>query len=245
MRSATRPAASRHRGGGDEQQPGAASGTGYWPRGTAAWRAARPRSTRPLIEIDEVADHRFAGLVARADPIATVGAGVRKRRRVNRQTSVAAFDGLPPVEAERELLTVCRAARWARAVAAGRPYRSVEALQMAAAAALTDADLDEAMAGHPRIGDRTAGGQSRREQSAVTTAEVDVLTALAKGNREYEERFGHVYLVCASGRSADDLLATLRARLRNDPATERAVALGELAAINRLRIARLFGEDGG
>jgi 2-oxo-4-hydroxy-4-carboxy-5-ureidoimidazoline decarboxylase len=163
---------------------------------------------------------------------------------VNRQTSVAAFDGLPPVEAERELLTVCTAPRWARAVAAGRPYRSVEALQAAAAAALTDADLDEAMAGHPRIGDRTGGGQSRREQSAVAAAEADVLTALAEGNREYEERFGHVYLVRASGRSADDLLATLRARLRNDPATERSVALGELAAINRLRIARLFAEDG-
>jgi 2-oxo-4-hydroxy-4-carboxy-5-ureidoimidazoline decarboxylase len=127
-------------------------------------------------------------------------------------------------------------------VAAGRPYRSAEALQAAAAAALTGDDLDEAMAGHPRIGDRSAGGQSRREQGAVATAGADVLTALAEGNREYEERFGHVYLVCASGRSADDLLATLRARLRNDPATERAVALRELEAINRLRIARLVGQ---
>jgi 2-oxo-4-hydroxy-4-carboxy-5-ureidoimidazoline decarboxylase len=157
---------------------------------------------------------------------------------------MAGFDALPPAEAERELLAVCRSRRWAEAVAAGRPYRTVEALQAAAAAALTDADLDEAMAGHPRIGDRTAAGASRREQSAVATADAAVLTALAEGNREYEERFGHVYLVCASGRSADDLLATLRARLRNDPATERAVALQELAAINRLRIARRFGEDG-
>jgi 2-oxo-4-hydroxy-4-carboxy-5-ureidoimidazoline decarboxylase len=161
---------------------------------------------------------------------------------VNRVISVAEFDGLPPAEAERELRTVCTAPRWARAVAAGRPYGSAAALQAVAAAALTDADLDEAITGHPRIGDRAAGSQSRREQSAVATAEADVLTALAEGNRAYEERFGHVYLVCATGRSADDLLAALRARLDNDPATERAVALQELRAINRLRIERLVGE---
>ncbi|OZM81482.1 2-oxo-4-hydroxy-4-carboxy-5-ureidoimidazoline decarboxylase [Pseudonocardia sp. MH-G8] len=152
---------------------------------------------------------------------------------------ITQFDALDAAEAERELLGVCRAPRWARQVAAGRPYRSTGALQEAAAAALTDADLDEALAGHPRIGDRAAAGASRREQSAVATAAADVRTALAEGNRAYEERFGHVYLVCAAGRSADDLLATLHARLGNDPATERAVALRELAAINRLRIERL------
>lgn len=158
--------------------------------------------------------------------------------------NIAEFDALPAAAAEQELHALCRAPRWAREVAGGRPYGSAEALQAAAAAALTDADLDEAMAGHPRIGDRGAGGRSRREQSAVATAEADVLTALAQGNAEYEERFGHVYLVCATGRSAEDLLATLRARLRNDPAAERAVALRELAAINRLRIAGLVGEGG-
>jgi 2-oxo-4-hydroxy-4-carboxy-5-ureidoimidazoline decarboxylase len=157
--------------------------------------------------------------------------------------NVAQFDALPTADAERELLAVCAAPRWAREVAAGRPFGSAAALQAAASAALTDADLDRAMAGHPRIGDRSAGGQSRREQSAVATAEADVLEAMADGNRAYEERFGHVYLVCATGRSAQDLLATLEARLANDPATERAVALGELAAINRIRIARLVGED--
>jgi 2-oxo-4-hydroxy-4-carboxy-5-ureidoimidazoline decarboxylase len=77
----------------------------------------------------------------------------------------------------------------------------------------------------------------------VAGADPTVLAALADGNRAYEERFGHVYLVCATGRSAEELLDVLRTRLGNDPATERAVALGELAAINRLRIARLFGED--
>jgi 2-oxo-4-hydroxy-4-carboxy-5-ureidoimidazoline decarboxylase len=66
-----------------------------------------------------------------------------------------------------------------------------------------------------------------------------VLFALEEGNRAYEERFGNVYLVCATGRSAEDLLATLEARLRNDPAAERAVALAELAAINEIRLDRL------
>jgi 2-oxo-4-hydroxy-4-carboxy-5-ureidoimidazoline decarboxylase len=153
------------------------------------------------------------------------------------------WNALAAAVAERELRAVCAAPRWAREVAAGRPYGSVAALQAAAEAALTDADLDAAMAGHPRIGDRTASGASQREQSGVAAADADVLAALAEGNRAYEERFGHVYLVCATGRSAEDLLATLHARLDNDPETERKVALRELAAINRIRIGRLFEED--
>jgi 2-oxo-4-hydroxy-4-carboxy-5-ureidoimidazoline decarboxylase len=156
--------------------------------------------------------------------------------------NITEFDELPVAEAERELRAVCAAPRWARELAAGGPYGTVEALQAAAEAALTDADLDEAMAGHPRIGDRAAGGASRREQSGVASADAAVLTALADGNRAYEERFGHVYLVCATGRSAEDLLATLRNRLGNDAETERKVALRELAAINRIRIERMVGE---
>ena len=105
------------------------------------------------------------------------------------------------------------------------------------------ADTTSVLSGHPRIGDRTAGGASRREQSAVAGADQDVLDALAEGNRAYEERFGHVYLVCATGRGAQELLDVLQARLGNDPATERAVALAELAAINRLRLARMVEEN--
>ncbi len=149
------------------------------------------------------------------------------------------FDALAPAVAERELLACCAAPRWAAQVVAGRPYASTEALQDAAAAALTDGDLETAMAGHPRIGDRTEGA-SRREQAAVAESGDDTRAALAAANRAYEERFGHVYLVCASGRSAEDLLATLHSRLGNDPATERAVALGELAAINRIRLEGLL-----
>jgi 2-oxo-4-hydroxy-4-carboxy-5-ureidoimidazoline decarboxylase len=153
------------------------------------------------------------------------------------------WNALDTADAERELRQVCAAPRWAREVVAGRPYPDMASLQATAEVTLADADLDEAMAGHPRIGDRAAGGASRREQSGVAGADPETLAALSDGNRAYEERFGHVYLVCATGRSARELLDILRARLGNDPATERAVALAELAAINRLRIARLFAED--
>ena len=151
------------------------------------------------------------------------------------------FNAAP--DAERELLALCAAPGWAARVAAGRPYAGIDALLAAAERALSDADLDAAMAGHPRIGDRAAGGRSRSEQSAVGSAPSGVLDALAAGNRAYEERFGHVYLVCATGRSAEDLLATLHTRLGHDAHTERAVALAELAAINRIRLTQLVTEE--
>ncbi len=151
--------------------------------------------------------------------------------------NLAELNALPAPACEDVLRALCTAPRWASAVTAARPYASVDALQAAAAAALTADDLDPALVGHPRIGDRAASGTSGHEQAAVARAGEDVHAALAAGNTAYEDRFGHVYLVCANGRSAEDLLATLHARLANDPATERAVALRELGAINRIRIA--------
>jgi 2-oxo-4-hydroxy-4-carboxy-5-ureidoimidazoline decarboxylase len=152
------------------------------------------------------------------------------------------FNALAAADAEGLLLTCCTAPGWARAVAAGRPYPSVETLHAAAAAALTDRDVADGLAGHPRIGDRTGDDRSRREQGGVAGAPPETLAALAAGNRAYEERFGHVYLVCATGRSGSELLGVLRERLGNDPATERTVVRGELAAINRIRLDRLLGE---
>jgi 2-oxo-4-hydroxy-4-carboxy-5-ureidoimidazoline decarboxylase len=156
---------------------------------------------------------------------------------------LAAFDALPERDAALELTSVCAAPDWARQVAAGRPYASLDALLARAdevLAGLAEPQVDAALAGHPRIGERAAALSSRREQSRVTSAATEVLDALVEGNREYEERFGHVYLVRADGRSAEELLAVLRDRLGNDPATERRVLRGELAKINRLRLARLF-----
>ncbi|MFD0682932.1 2-oxo-4-hydroxy-4-carboxy-5-ureidoimidazoline decarboxylase [Actinomadura fibrosa] len=150
-------------------------------------------------------------------------------------------------EARAELLACCASGRWADAVVAGRPYADLEALRAASARALADldwADVEEALAAHPRIGDRVRGGDresgwSRREQSGVDD---DLRDALAEGNRAYEERFGHVFLICASGLSGAAMLDALRARLGNDERAERAVVRGELAKIVDLRLAKLVGE---
>ncbi|TCK00298.1 2-oxo-4-hydroxy-4-carboxy-5-ureidoimidazoline decarboxylase [Nocardia alba] len=154
--------------------------------------------------------------------------------------SLAGFNDLPAKTAEEALLACCSAPRWARAIVAARPYATTEALLAAADARLVgldDADIDEALAGHPRIGDRPTSAASAREQAGV--AGEDVRAALAQGNRAYEAKFGHLYLVCAAGRGGEELLAILLTRLNNDPATERQVMRTELAKINRLRLAGL------
>jgi 2-oxo-4-hydroxy-4-carboxy-5-ureidoimidazoline decarboxylase len=116
---------------------------------------------------------------------------------------------------------------------------------------LTPDDWREAFDHHPRIGERdatvTGSRQARtwsaREQRGVTAAPNDVRQSLADGNREYERRFGHIYLVSAAGKSAEELLAILRERLSNDPVTELGVAAAEQAKITRLRLAGMLGID--
>jgi 2-oxo-4-hydroxy-4-carboxy-5-ureidoimidazoline decarboxylase len=116
---------------------------------------------------------------------------------------------------------------------------------------LDEGGLQQALARHPRIGDsaaahgadRRSATWSRGEQAGVATADADLLGQLAAANAEYERLFGHVYLVCASGRDAAELLAICRGRLGNDPQTERGVVLGELAKINQLRLAKLLAES--
>ncbi|MDT4918604.1 MAG: 2-oxo-4-hydroxy-4-carboxy-5-ureidoimidazoline decarboxylase [Pseudonocardiales bacterium] len=162
---------------------------------------------------------------------------------------LAGFNRASTADVEAALLECCSSAQWARAVAARRPYASVAALDEAADAALDDldeAELGAALAGHPRIGERAAAthaASSTREQSGVAQSSAATLTALRAGNEEYEARFGHVYLVCADGRSGDELLAVLRGRLGNDAASEWATTRTELGKINRLRLARLIGAD--
>jgi len=152
--------------------------------------------------------------------------------------SLASFNAASAADAEAALLSCCGSRAFASAVAAGRPYASVDALEAAissAFASLAWDDVLEAMAGHPRIGDR-ATGTSAAEQSGVTDAS---RAALVDGNVAYEERFGHVFLICASGLSGEQMLAALRERLSHDPGTERAVAAGELLKITVLRARKL------
>ncbi|GAA0358686.1 2-oxo-4-hydroxy-4-carboxy-5-ureidoimidazoline decarboxylase [Microbispora corallina] len=147
-----------------------------------------------------------------------------------------------------DLRACCASAAWADAVAARGPYPDLGALLDAGRTALAGlgwADVEEALAAHPRIGERPAGGGregawSRSEQSGAAGADTAVLDAIREGNAAYEARFGHVYLVCATGRGAGEMLALLRARLDNDDETERGVVREELAKIVALRLAKLW-----
>ncbi|MCX2929230.1 2-oxo-4-hydroxy-4-carboxy-5-ureidoimidazoline decarboxylase [Mycobacterium sp. CVI_P3] len=155
------------------------------------------------------------------------------------------FNALTERQRMHQLFEVCSSTIWARRVLAGAPFRDAEALYDRADRALAelpDTEIDAALDGHPRIGARPDSPSSAREQAAVATAGDDIRAELAARNAEYEERFGYVYLVCASGRSAEELLAILTERLQNDPLTERRVMRNELGKINRLRLERLVSE---
>jgi 2-oxo-4-hydroxy-4-carboxy-5-ureidoimidazoline decarboxylase len=149
--------------------------------------------------------------------------------------SLASFNAAPTEDAVAVMTSCCASRRFATVMAAGRPYASLAAAEAAITAAFASldwADVLEAMAAHPRIGDRTAG-QSAAEQSGVADSS---RAALAAGNREYEERFGHVFLICAAGLSGEEMLAALRDRLNNDADAERTVAATELRKITVLRV---------
>jgi 2-oxo-4-hydroxy-4-carboxy-5-ureidoimidazoline decarboxylase len=155
------------------------------------------------------------------------------------------FNALSERQRMHLLFEVCSSTIWARRVVAGSPFRDTEALFDRAdrvLAELPDAEIDAALDGHPRIGAKADNPSSAREQARVADAGDAVKAALAAKNREYEDRFGYVYLVCASGRSADELLAILTDRLDNDAETERRVMRNELAKINRLRLERMVSE---
>jgi 2-oxo-4-hydroxy-4-carboxy-5-ureidoimidazoline decarboxylase len=160
--------------------------------------------------------------------------------------SLGALNELPEPEARLALAACCESEHWIRAVLAGRPYSSQPALAArsdAAVAAMSTDDLRQALAGHPRIGDRRAdsAGWSGQEQAGVPADDAALAQALADGNAAYERRFGHIYLVCATGRTGAELLALLRDRLGNDPEQEWAAVARELAKINRIRLAKLLG----
>ncbi len=160
-------------------------------------------------------------------------------------TGLDGFNALTERQQMHLLFEVCSSTIWARRVLAGAPFRDAEALSDRAdrvLAELPDAEIDAALDGHPRIGAKADNPSSAREQAGVTDAAEAVKAELAAKNREYDDKFGYVYLVCASGRSAEELLAILTDRLDNDPDTERRVMRNELAKINRLRLERLLSE---
>ena len=156
------------------------------------------------------------------------------------------FDALPRPTAVAALMTVCHSHRWAEAVADGRPYQDLETLQDAADEIwqrLDPADWREALDGHPRIGEQggSSAPLSRQEQAGMSGAAEDVRAAIAAGNRVYEDRFGHVFLISAAGRTPAEMLAELERRLHNPPDEELRVAAQEHRRITRMRLAGLLG----
>ncbi|WP_116452166.1 2-oxo-4-hydroxy-4-carboxy-5-ureidoimidazoline decarboxylase [Blastococcus litoris] len=161
--------------------------------------------------------------------------------------SLDEFNDEPADRAVQDLRACNAAPRFAAEVAAGRPYRDAETLVARAeevARALPWEDVAIALAAHPRIGDRVEGStaeaeSSRREQSSVSGADDATREALLDGNRRYEERFDHVFLIRASGRSPEEMLAELERRLGNDEEAERAEVTEQLAQITALRVKAL------
>lgn len=162
--------------------------------------------------------------------------------------SLAAFNALDAGRAAAELAACCASSRWVAALTAGRPFGTVAELYSAAAVVLTMMDWPdvlEALAAHPRIGSPATGPEpeaawSRIEQAGAQAATVSTAEALAAANAEYEARFGFVFLIRATGRSAEDMLASALDRLGHDETTEQPVVRAELAQIVRLRLDRML-----
>jgi 2-oxo-4-hydroxy-4-carboxy-5-ureidoimidazoline decarboxylase len=154
----------------------------------------------------------------------------------------AVLNDLTDGEAGAALTRCCGSTRWVQAMLARRPFASTPALYAdaeAAWAALGRDDFLEAFAHHPRIGARATDAFSKQEQSGAVDADAAVKRALLEANEEYLRRFGYIFIVCATGKSAAEMLGSLRARLDNDPARELTIAAGEQARITRLRLEKL------
>ena len=172
---------------------------------------------------------------------------------MNERNGLSRLNTLPADAALAELREVCAAPGWSEAVAAARPFADRAALEFAAEMAWSALDRHAWVAGfasHPRIGEgrRVSGEEasawSRREQAAMDEADRTTRTGLVEAQRAYERRFGWTYIVCASGRTPEEMLADARARLENPPDEEIGVAAGEERRIGRLRLEALLSKGG-
>ncbi len=165
--------------------------------------------------------------------------------------TLADLNALPPADRAEALASCCGATAWVATLNQQFPFASEPALYEAAERtwySLTEADWREAFLHHPKIGDVRALKEkfastatwAAGEQGAVQQASQATLAALVAGNEAYERRFGYIFIVCATGKSADEMLALLQARLPNEPVAEIRVAMGEQAKITRLRLGKLL-----
>lgn len=156
------------------------------------------------------------------------------------------FNSRPEAELRPQLIECLAVPRWVDAVLAGRPFPDVDAVLATsdeAARELRDDEVRAAIAEHPRIGERARHGGVSAKWSAAEQSGVDASAAdrLVAANLAYEERFGHIYLVCATGLSGEQMLANLAERMDNDPVAELRVVNRELAKIAALRLRKLIG----
>ena len=171
-------------------------------------------------------------------------------------STLAAWNKADQAAALEAMLACCGALQWAEAMVAARPINTMEQLSETADrrwSTMTEADWLEAFACHPRIGARKpaneeehasnrSAGWSRQEQSSASTASDRVLAELAEGNAIYERRFGFTYIVCATGKSADEMLTILKRRLEGDRATELREAAEQQRQIMQIRLGKWLVE---
>ncbi|MER5362052.1 2-oxo-4-hydroxy-4-carboxy-5-ureidoimidazoline decarboxylase [Streptomyces sp. NPDC002785] len=156
------------------------------------------------------------------------------------------FNALADDEATTALHEVCASAAWGRAILSRRPYATAEALLLAsdtATAALTPKDLADAMAGHPPIGrPKPADPASSREQRGMAGATEELRAEMLELNLAYQDRFGHVFLICATGATGEQMRDAMKSRIGYSPEQEREIVRTELGKINRIRLIRLVTE---
>jgi len=161
------------------------------------------------------------------------------------------LNSLTTEDAEKELRQCCGSRRWAEQMSNDRPYQTLEALITHAARVwwtLTPDDWLEAFRSHPKIGEKQAGDKvsaqsqqwSGQEQAGVSSAPQETVDSLAELNRSYEEKFGFIFIICATGKTSEEMLAALKERLQHDSATELRLAASEQAKITELRLKKLF-----
>ncbi len=156
---------------------------------------------------------------------------------------LARLNGLQERAALAALREACASVAWGRKLVAQRPYAAVDDLLAASDAAmaeLTVVDLEEAMAGHPPIGRPEPGDPtSSREQRGMAGASAELRAEVLALNLAYQEKFGHVFLICATGRTGEQMRDAVRERIGNSPEREREIVRSELGKINRIRLTRL------
>ena len=154
-------------------------------------------------------------------------------------------------DAAAEFLKCCGSTAWAKAMSDARPFSNSDELSFKADEIwwnLDEEDWLEAFRAHPKIGEKKAAAVqsaeaqrwSAQEQSETGRAAAETKAAMAEGNREYEQRFGFIFIICATGKSAEEILAALNGRLNNNPETELRAAAEEQRKITQIRLQKLL-----